>query len=173
MFSFQLSLLLFKPRPCSHHSYTCRRAEQSHTWQLVSSGRLGASLEHLPWRSPTHPPTPRVPALRDGSCWGSGLLSCLHAKLFLQCLQPRAKHWCQGFHPFQFLGAPHPFSSGNIPLILARLLSRGKRFRWLCSLCLCQRLTFLLTRVSQQGAGAGGHGLCTLAMVTGHWALSS
>lgn len=98
MFCFQLSLLLFKSIPFSHHLSTCRRAGERHTWQLVSSGRQGASLEG------DHPPTlPTVPAFRDGSCWGSALLSCLHTRLFLQRLKPEARRWCQGFHPFQFL----------------------------------------------------------------------
>lgn len=98
MFCFQLSLLLFKSIPFSHHLYACRRAEESHTWQLLSSGRQAASPEgdHLP----VHP---NNACIQRWLYWGSALLSCLHTKPFLQCLKPRARHWCQGFHPFQFL----------------------------------------------------------------------
>lgn len=133
MFCFQLSLLLFKSIPHSHHLDTCRRAEQNHTWQL-QEGKV------LPWREITHPLTPPVPALTDGSRWGSALLSCLHAKPFLQCLHSGARHWCQGFHPFQFLWCRYPFASRNIPVAPAGLLSRGKRFRWLCSLVFAKGL---------------------------------
>ena len=137
MLCFQISLLLFKSVPLSHHLYTCRRAEETHTWQLVSSGRLGASPEG------NCPPIPTVQTFRDTSRWCSALLSYPPAMPFLQRLKPEGRHWCQGFHPFQFLSGTVCFEEHSCGSCQAPF--QGKRFRWLRSLCLCQTFTFLLT----------------------------
>lgn len=138
MLCFQISLLLFKSVPLGHQVYTCRRAEESHTWQLWSLQK-GFVL------SPegNRPPTPTVPTFSEASRWCSALLSYPPAIPFLQRLKPEARHWCQGFHPFQFLTGTVCFKEHSCGSCQAPF--QGKSFRWLRSLCLCQTFTFLLT----------------------------
>lgn len=86
---------------------------------------------------------PTVPTFRDASRWCSACLSYPPATPFLQRLKPKATHWCGGFHPFQFLSGTICFEEHSCGSCQAPF--QGKRFRWLCSLCLCQTFTFLLT----------------------------
>lgn len=156
MFCFQLSLLLFKSIPFSHHLYTRRRAEESHSWQLVSSRRQGASLEG--GHPLIHP---------NSTCTQSWLSMGLSSpfvppsKAFSAAPPAQSQALVSRVSSFSV----SLFASRNIPVVPARLLSGGRG-----------RIQVALfpyvpadTRVSQQGALAGGHGLCTLAIVTWHW----
>lgn len=138
MFCFQLSLLLFKSIAFSHHLYTCRRAEESHIWQLVSSGRQSASLEG------DHPPIhPNSTCIQRWLSLGLSSPFMPPYKAFSAVPQAQSQALVSRISPFSV--PPVSFASRNIPVVPARLLSKGKRFRWLCSLCLCQTFTFLLT----------------------------
>lgn len=135
MFCFQLSLLLFKSIPFSHHLWLAgeQREVTPGSWSL-QEGKV------LPWRMITHPPThPNSTCIQRWLSLGLSSPFMLPYKAFSEAPQALVSRISSFSVPLV------PFASGNIPVVPARLLSRGKRFRWLCSLCLCQTFTFLLT----------------------------
>lgn len=159
MLCFQISLLLFKSILFRHHLRTCRRVEESHVWQLASSGRLDA------FPGGNHPSIPTALTFRDASHWCSVLLSYPPAMPFLQRLKPEARHWCQGFNLFQFLSGTAGFEEHSCGSCQAPF--QGKRFRWLHSLCLCQTFTFLLTTQDSSVTG-GSTGRRAWPLLPGH-----
>lgn len=81
-----------------YHSATICGLQESRGKSHLAAGLFRKARCFPGGWSHTHPPTPTVPAFRDGSLWGSALLSRFHTKHFLKHLKPS----CQGFHPFQF-----------------------------------------------------------------------
>lgn len=81
MLCFQISLLLFRIIALSHNLYTRRRAAESHTWQLVSAGRLCACPQGYCLLIPT------VPTFRNASPRCSLSFHTPYAMLFGQSLK--------------------------------------------------------------------------------------
>lgn len=149
-----------------HSAPICTVAgEQSHTWQLVSSERQGASLEG------DHPPSHPSQQYLHSEMALTGAQLSFHASiqsLFCSALSPEPGPVVKDFILFSFSGTicfeEHSCGSCQAPF-------QGEKIQVaLFPLSLPNVYIPADTVVSQEGAVAGGHGLCSLAIVTWHWA---
>lgn len=165
MFCFQLSLLLFKSIPFGHHLYTCRRAEESHTWQLVSSGRQGASLER---DHPTHPPQQYL----HSEMVLAGAQLSFHASIQSFFCSASSPEPGTGVKDFILFSSSHTVCFEEHSCGSCQAPFQGEKIQVaLFPLSLPNvHIPADTTTMSQEGALAGGRGLCTLAIVTWRWA---